>query len=680
MILITLISIFILSFTIVTPINTKSTKENRHYILVSVNQNNLDEVQMIEIPQEAIVTSVQILDWNYEVEEELKPSVRFYPTYYENPDLSFSNIIHEQPYDYEILKKGKKKYMRLFVPSESYSDDYHKITTTELTAKIYYETKTSYSILDYNPQNPDYEYVIVTNESFWPIFNQDFKSWKQTSDDKINNILIVNVSDITGWGNFTVNSTYGDGTNTSGGNHWIPDGKEVTSSFSLFNDTQAQIRNFLRHCYDTYNTRYVLLGGNKNVVPPRLVCSYAVGSCGSCTDWDNDTSHASDMYYECLDYNMNNNTNSYWMENECCGTTWDEIDWGYDLYVGRVLVGTTEKLYNWINKTKEYIDGNANDKGNYLDNFIVACKNSGNSISNQTWTGWTGSYFGPDIGDEFSTNQSIVNNQNITQAQWSVMNEYVNGSQSGYDGIHLIYHTGHGGTLYSSDGGCFRPYQVNNTDTPTFVYTEGCNSGDFGTDVDSRTERWMEYPECSQGIISNSAFGWFVASTYYGELFLQELFNSTLGNYTTTFSEANQKAKERYGHAADCVWGMIVKETNYFGDPALDYQWYSPTSNDSSNISFIDINGGGNQTIIDNPTPIFNWTAVGNTSQYWLQVATNSSFTTLVVNISNVCEAFYPSEFQVINGNISFTLPTSDSLTIFTKYYCRVKAYAKTVR
>jgi len=671
-IIIVLISILMLSSLVLSSEIIKP-KDDKYFI-VEFKESNLNKVQLIDLGSKEII-NVEVIDWNYERVAETKPQQVFYKTSEVPPaDLSLSKPVYESPYDYEVLLKGKKKYLRMFVPAEYYETNTEKTTTSYLKAKVCYEESTpSFTpSVEYDPQMP-YEYIIITNETFWDAFNE-FAIWKVANDDKINDIQIINVSYIAGLAGFGVNSTFGDGTNTTGGNHWIPDGKEVTSNWELFNDTQAKIRNAIRFYYDTYTTRYVLLGGDDDYVPARMACSYAVGSCGFCQNWSNDTSHASDMYYSCLHYNMNNNTNSYWMENDCCGTTWDEIDWGHDIHVGRVLASSIEEVLNWVNKTKAYVEGNNQANGNYLDNFIVAGKDSGNSISNQTWTGWTGSYYGPNIGDEFSSNISFVNNQNISQAQWSIMNQYVNGTISGYDGIQFIYHNGHGGTLYSVDGGIFRPYQVNNTDTPTFVYTEGCNSGDFGTDNASRMERWMQFPECAFAGIANSAFGWFIASTYYGELFCQEMFNSSYGNFTQTFCEANELAKERYGHDADCVWGMIVKETNFFGDPALEYEWYSPTySPQSSSIQFISIDGGSNMTNIYTLTPNFNWTSTENTSEYWLQIANDSAFTDLVKNITHICEAVYPSEYSIINNNISFTLPTA--LPYFGKqYYVRVIA------
>ena len=672
-IVVTTLSLFIIFSTLV----LSSDVEKSNYTLVTINETQLNESVFVTIPNGATFDRIEVQQWEHTMIPDEKPNSRFFPTTEVTnesnillEDLKYSRMIYEEPFYYELLKKGKKEVIRLFVPSVSYSMNY-RTETKSLRAKVYFTYTDSLSFVPlFGPQSPDYEYVVITNESLWDTFNTNFKSWKISNDDKISGMLIVNVSDITGWANYTVNDTFGDATNSSGGNSWISDGDEIHSNYELFNDTQAQIRNYLRFCYDTYNTRYVLLGGNKDAVPPRMVTSYSVASCDTCEDWENDTSHASDMYYSHLHNNMNSNLNSYWMENEVCGTEYDDIDWGYDLFVGRVLVGTPEKANNWINKTKAYVASNNED---YLEKNIVACKSNTNTISNQSWTGWVSGWgsLGPGVGDEFSSNQSFVNDQNITQAQWQTMNEYVNGSVSNYDGIGLIYHTGHGGTLYSSDGGVFRPYMVNNTDTPTFVYSEGCHTGDFGTDVDSRTERWMEYPECSHVLVTNSAYGWFVGSTYYGELMMREMFNASVGNFTTTFCEAHFNSLEQGGHAIDCIWGMIVKETNFFGDPALEWNWFDS----NTEPSFISIDGGGNETSITSGNPTFIWNKVDEAVHYHLQIATDSGFSSLVVNLVNINEYNYPTYYSDSGTNISFTLPSADTLPTFGSYYCRVRAY-----
>jgi len=656
-----------------------------------VTITSLDEPQYYLLSSEKQFTSLEIIDHEYQKNYSTPPATTFHiqNNIHSNNNIS---IIYNTPLNYDLLKKGKLDLLRIFIPSTYYKDNY-KYTTTSITLRIHTQnnptsprtqkvnekvgtiienkgllTTFDFSPSSYDPENPDYEYVIITNETLWSTFNSNFKDWKINSDDKINNILIVNVSDIIDGRGYTVNDSYGDSTNESMGNHWIPDGKEITSNWELFNDTQAQIRNFLRECYDDENTRYVLLGGNKNLVPPRMASSRASGD--GCSSYDNDMSYASDMYYACLHYCMNNNTNSYWMENPCCSYEFDEVDIGFDLCVGRVPVDTVEELNYWINKTKNYFIGGT--QGNFLRNQICAAKNGGNAITDDTWY---------DKGGEYSasierqvkpiSNLTFLNSKNITQAQWSVMYDYCNGTISGFDGINMILMAGHGGFHSGRLWDYYQPDYCGNSLNPNFVYTESCNVGGFGTTTATCIEDWISDDGCMVAGICNSAYGWFGASTFFVEEFLEEVFNETLGNYTYTLCQAHNDGRENEGYYLyDGVWAMIYKETNFFGDPALEYQWYTQTA-----PQFIDINGQGNQTTIHSHTIIFNWTSITNTSQYQLEISNSSDFDSPFINITNINSVNYPTYYSTDITNITFILPPEYVPTDYKTYYCRVRSY-----
>jgi len=125
--------------------------------------------------------------------------------------------------------------VRLYAPGVFYDAD-KKFETEKIVLSLTFSVeqiiqtaKTSYE----TQADPNPEYIIITDELLWDTFNDDFKEWKKTNDDKINNVLILNVSDITS-SDYWVNGSYGDATNTTGGNHWIVDDEEVTTSFNLF--------------------------------------------------------------------------------------------------------------------------------------------------------------------------------------------------------------------------------------------------------------------------------------------------------------------------------------------------------------------------------------------------------------------------------------------------------------
>jgi len=651
-----LLAVVLLVSTIVLSYPTEKEITEKHYIELTPQTN---KVEFIELPTGTTFKNYEVIS-----KTETKTKVSEVPkqTFYTTETVSGKTVdierVYNEPFTLDVIKKGKKEVIRVFVPSKYYDTDY-EFSNNDITLRVYYEQPT-FQPMDYEPQNPDYEYVIITNESFWEIAYNNYKDWKISTDNKINNILIINVSTILNQTNCSVNGTWGDGTVSD----WISEGKQVTSDWEMFNDSQAKIRNFLRYCYTIHGTRYALLFGNKNVVPPRMACSYAVGTCPGCTGWYNETSHASDMYYSCLHYNMNNNTNSYWMENAVCGSPVDEIDWGYDMHVGRVLVSHPFEGYYWINKTKNYV---ANNQSNYTSWNVVPCKNVTNTISNQTWNGYYEGWFGPSIGKEFPENMSFINGQNITQAQWSILDDYANGNAGGIPGFVMIYHAGHGGTLFDP----YKPSNLNNYLTPNFVFSEGCHTGDFGEDTTSRMEDWMSDDGCAFGGIINSAWGWFVASTYYGEQFMHEIFNDS---NTTILCEALENAKEVVGHDPDCVWGMIVKEMNFFGDPALEWVWYEEPS---QSISIDSINGGANMTTISDSTPIFNWTKIDNVTKYWLQISSSPAFETQTVNLSNISIYEFPIYYSESETNVSFELPNIYKLTLYGTYYVKVRYCVK---
>jgi len=98
------------------------------------------------------------------------------------------------------------------------------------------------------------------------------------------------------------------------------------------------------------------------------------------------------------------------------------------------------------------------------------------------------------------------------------------------------------------------------------------------------------------------------------------------------------------------------------------------TVENENKLEFISIDGGTNGTIIHSPNPTFNWTKIDNTVQYHLQIATDSAFTNLIVNLTNINEVNYPIEYSEL-VYVSFTLPNTNTLPAYDKYYCRVRAY-----
>lgn len=100
-------------------------------------------------------------------------------------------------------------------------------------------------------------------------------------------------------------------------------------------DNQEKIRNFIREAKESWNTKYILLGGDVNVVPVRMLFA-------------RNAYMASDMYYACLQNSFNDDGDNRW------GELNDGLDFEYDLFVGRASAENLNEIQNFVYKTITY--------------------------------------------------------------------------------------------------------------------------------------------------------------------------------------------------------------------------------------------------------------------------------------------------------------------------------------
>jgi len=169
----------------------------------------------------------------------------------------------------------------------------------------------------------------------------------------------------------------------------------------------------------------------------------------------------------------------------------------------------------------------------------------------------------------------------------------------------------------------------------------------------------------------------------FGTTFISDLKISTSGGSEAResvfwyFEEGNSTVTlKAWNHGTD-AWAS----TAYF--PNTLELTYDFTFNPEDNTQFISIDGQTNGTTIDgqtngttiyNSTPTFNWTIVSRASMYNLQIANDSTFTDLVVNLVDINEYNYPTKYDKNTTRVSFTLPDVNMLPTYRQYYCRVRA------
>ncbi|HCX60460.1 MAG TPA: hypothetical protein DG355_07335, partial [Candidatus Cloacimonas sp.] len=102
-------------------------------------------------------------------------------------------------------------------------------------------------------------------------------------------------------------------------------------------DLQEKIRNYIISIYETNPLRYVLLGGDTDLIPHRGF-TVDMGSGG-----ERDYDIPADMYYSSLDGNWNTDNDQYWGEEM-------EADLAPELAVGRICYNNDIEISNQINK------------------------------------------------------------------------------------------------------------------------------------------------------------------------------------------------------------------------------------------------------------------------------------------------------------------------------------------
>ena len=113
-------------------------------------------------------------------------------------------------------------------------------------------------------------------------------------------------------------------------------------------DLQETIRHFIREAYEKWGIEYVLLGGDSDVLPPRLARSTFYPLNG-------ETFIPSDLYFSCLDGNWNDNGDDVF--GAAAGTIYtpgDDCDLINEVFLGRVPSSTAAEAGAWVDKALVY--------------------------------------------------------------------------------------------------------------------------------------------------------------------------------------------------------------------------------------------------------------------------------------------------------------------------------------
>jgi hypothetical protein len=331
---------------------------------------------------------------------------------------------------------------------------------------------------------------------------------------------------------------------------------DIRAAYPTGRDMQESIRMFIIDAYNTWQTDFVLLGGDHDVVEERDLYVNAGGTV------DN---FPGDCYYEGLNGNWNNDGDNRWGEP-------GEEDLVGELAVGRVSANTATEVANWFHKDLMYTEqpvvsevkkvlflGEQLDSQTYGD-YSMEDIRTGASTCGYITTGYPGSY----------TYQTLYDHNGVwTKAQvLAQLNA----------GFPTTHHLGHANTTI-----CMK---LDNTDIPSltnngvthsymFNYSQGCYDGEFdNTTTDCFVEKMVLDDNGSAAFLGNSRYGWYSPGSTCGpsQPFERQAVDAFYAEGIKTAGYMNVDSK------IDCVWMLdaYMRWCHYemclHGDPAMP-QW-----------------------------------------------------------------------------------------------------------
>jgi hypothetical protein len=348
--------------------------------------------------------------------------------------------------------------------------------------------------------------------------------------------------------------------------------KTLTNVSSLFGQvTPETIRDFIRNEYITNGINYVLIGGDSDVIPAKMLWAQA--------GQDNDTM-PSDLYYGCLDGTFNYNNNDKWGERHD-GDNGGDVDLVAEVYLGRAPVSDITETNNFVQKTISYMNtggysnGSALMVGEYLwgppDNKITFGDDymdeliNGSNANHYTTVGmpldaytfdrlYDHNWSGFDLNHPWSTGWSTA----------EIINRINNG-------VRFIDHLGHSSTTYNMRMVLSDILELSNTVLP-FVYSQGCYAGAFD-DGDCMAEYFtVKTNHAAFAAIMCARYGWGTPGSTNGpsQYFNRFFWDAVFGENITSIGKANQDSKEENLKKINGVcMRWCYYEMNLLGDPTL---------------------------------------------------------------------------------------------------------------
>lgn len=439
-----------------------------------------------------------------------------------------------------------------------------------------------------------YKYIIITTQDFGEAF-QPLIYWKTTRPNNPITAGIFYIEDILNDPRFSCTGEYnwGDG----------------CGQYNQFDDDAARLRNFIRFVYTTYDTEYVLLGGDadyENLGPGTetedvIIPSRYIGA----NDYDPENPGyfnpliLSDMYFANLDGSFDQKGDGVFRFHYNDGD-WEDTDYLPEVAIGRAPFDNTNEINNWVAKTiaAEQITDYQNLNHLFVGEFL----------------GFGGmmDFAGPSMDEIItgSTNHGINTagfseiNQNNIYRLYDSYDNYNPPFSKGFSpqdlldlmneiNPYVINHLGHGNANYLMKFQVYHDYEeISDLNAgSSFINSQACYSGAFDNfsgythNRDSISEYLLSLENGPFGMITNSRYGWGSRYSTDGpsQIMQRRFWNNAFMQLKKNIGWLNNLSKVEY--LLNNGWVFVYLETNLLGDPEIEFKL--PTVNNilSLNLS-----------------------------------------------------------------------------------------------
>lgn len=359
-------------------------------------------------------------------------------------------------------------------------------------------------------------------------------------------------------------------------------------------DNAERLRNFIIDAYTNWETDFVLLGGDINIIPMRAL---------HCTASSYTDEIPSDLYYQCLDGTYNSDGDSYWGE-PTDGPGGTDVDLMAEVYIGRASAENCLEMSNFVYKTLSY--ENASASAPYLRNALMVGEYLGfGGVADYATASMEEIRLGSSehgyttAGFAASPLFTVDTLYDRSGYEWPA-SEIISRMNSGVYGIYN--HLGHANAtyvmkFYNADADALT------NDNFFFAYSQGCIPGNF--EVDCIAEHLTTSNRHGAfAVVFNARYGWGANSSTDGpsQRFDRQFWDAYFSEFMSNFGALNADSHEDniWDINGDCIRWCFY-ETNLLGDPQTPVRgrvtgpslaYHSHTLNDAS---------GGNGDGLINP-------------------------------------------------------------------------------